>query len=191
MTTSVTQPKAKKLTRWKKVAIAVPLLWAGLISAARAVELDVGVVQRFGEEADDEVVLKAVDGDRLTISFRDPKSPNQMRNLITDAIKLTVKSEPLPEPKLREIVILGTFRSFETAEEAANRWRSRGIAVEIAQPSNRWQVWGDRDTYDDPLARRMLLESIQQIQDNTNNSEDSVALDSRMVRSRPDRKSVV
>ncbi|MEM6503299.1 MAG: SpoIID/LytB domain-containing protein [Cyanobacteria bacterium P01_C01_bin.89] len=185
MTTSVTQPKAKKLTRWKKVAIAVPLLWAGLISAARAVELDVGVVQRFGGEADDEVVLKAVDGDRLTISFRDPKSPNQMRNLITDAIKLTVKSEPLPEPKLREIVILGTFRSFETAEEAANRWRSRGIAVEIAQPSNRWQVWGDRDTYDDPLARRMLLESIQQIQDNTNNSEDSVALDSRMVRSRP------
>ncbi|MEM9246757.1 MAG: SpoIID/LytB domain-containing protein, partial [Cyanobacteria bacterium P01_F01_bin.153] len=152
---------------------------------ARAVELDVGVVQRFGEEATDTVTLKAVEGDRLTISFQDSKAPNEIRNLITDAIKLTVKSQPLPEPKLREIVVLGTFRSFETAEEAANRWRSRGIAVEIAQPSNRWQVWGDRDTYDDPLARRLLMESVQQIQESTGNSEDSVVLDSRMVRSRP------
>ena len=154
---------------------------------SKPVELDVGVVQRFGSEPDDTVTLKAAEGDRLTISFQDPQDPNQRRNLITDVIELTVKSEPLPEPKLREIVVLGTFRSFETAEEAADRWRSRGIAVEIAQPSNRWQVWADRDTYDDPLARRMLLDSIQQAQQetgSTGNTEDSVVLDSRMVRSR-------
>ncbi len=135
MTTSVTQLKPKKLIRWTTVAIAVPLLWAGLAAIARAVELDVGVVQRFGEKPDDTVMLKAVEGDRLTISFQDSKAPNQMRNLITDAIKLTVKFQPLPEPKLREIVVLGTFRSFETAEEAANQWLRRGSAVEFAQPS--------------------------------------------------------
>ncbi|MEM1425530.1 MAG: amidase, partial [Cyanobacteria bacterium P01_H01_bin.130] len=135
------------------VPIAIPMAVFGgsaIARAAQPVTLDVGVVQRFGEEATDTVTVKAVKGDRLTVRFQDPQAPGQTRNLITDALQLTVRSQPLPEPELREIVVLGTFRSFETAEEAANRWRDRGIQVEIAQPSNRWQVWGDRRTYSDP-----------------------------------------
>ncbi len=177
---------ASKMALTMPLAIPLAVLGSGAIArAAQPVTLDVGVVQRFGEESTDKVTVKAVKGDRLTVRFQDPQAPDQTRNLITDALTLTVRSQPLPEPELREIVVLGTFRSFETAEEAANRWRDHGIQVEIAQPSNRWQVWGDRQTYSDPLSRRLLLESVQQAQSETENSEESAALDSRMERSRP------
>ena len=70
--------------------------------------------------------------------------------------------QALPKPVIEEVVVLGTYRTFETAEDSANKWRSQGIEVEIAQPE-RWQVWAKRDVYNTPLLRRLLFQGIQTI----------------------------
>ncbi len=70
--------------------------------------------------------------------------------------------QALPQPAVEEVVILGTYRTFETAEDSAQNWRSQGIEVEIAQPE-RWQVWAKRDVYSTPLLRRLLFQSVQTI----------------------------
>jgi SpoIID/LytB domain protein len=57
-------------------------------------------------------------------------------------------------------VVLSTHRSFETAEDTAEKWRQRGIDVEIAQPE-RWQVWAKREVYNTFLLRYLLLQSLQ------------------------------
>ena len=62
--------------------------------------------------------------------------------------------------KIQEVLVLGTYRTFETAEDSANNWRSRGIEVEIAQPE-RWQVWAKRDVYNTPLLRRWLFQDVE------------------------------
>lgn len=62
---------------------------------------------------------------------------------------------------LEEQVVLSTHRSFENAEQEAREWRDRGIEVEIAQPSDIWQVWAHRDVYQTPLLRRLLIETLE------------------------------
>lgn len=120
--------------------------------------LDVGIVQRFGDDADDEIILEALSGDRLTIRFEGGNL--QPQELKASAVKLDVVMQPLPEPQVNERVVLSTHRSFESAEDSANRWRSQGIEVEIAQPG-RWQVWAKRDVYKTPLLRRLLFQNLQ------------------------------
>ncbi|MDW8202974.1 MAG: amidase, partial [Cyanobacteriota bacterium SKYGB_h_bin112] len=105
------------------------------------VTLKVGVVQRFGTRPSDRLFIRALPGDALVLRFQ---TGNQPQTLTTPNLVVDVVSQPLPEPQLEERVIFGTYRSFETAEDTANRWRSQGIAVELAQP-NRWQVWAKRD----------------------------------------------
>ncbi|MGA9382034.1 MAG: SpoIID/LytB domain-containing protein, partial [Phormidium sp.] len=123
------------------------------------VELQVGIVQRFGEDPKDLMTLEATEGDRLTLRFL--AGNMKPSTLAVDKIQLGIAMQPLPQPILEERVVLSNHPNFETAEDAANNWRSKGIQVEIAQPTNRWQVWAKRDVYSTPLVRRLLLQTIQ------------------------------
>ncbi|WP_414563291.1 MULTISPECIES: SpoIID/LytB domain-containing protein [unclassified Anabaena] len=121
-------------------------------------ELRVGVVQRLGENPQYQMQLEPTTGDRLTLKFT---AGNQQKTLVTqNPIKLETVMQPLAKPEVEEVVVLGTYRTFETAENSAEKWRSQGIQVEIAQPE-RWQVWAKRDVYNTPLLRRLLFQSVQ------------------------------
>ncbi|HLO50958.1 MAG TPA: SpoIID/LytB domain-containing protein [Kamptonema sp.] len=120
-------------------------------------DIKIGVVQRFGTKPTDKLTLKATPGSSLTLRYQTPKG---IETTNTASVKLEVAMKPLPAPVVDERVILSAHRSFESAEDSANQWRSKGIEVEIAQPE-RWQVWAKRDVYKTPLLRRLLLESLQ------------------------------
>nr|WP_241735257.1 SpoIID/LytB domain-containing protein [Cyanobacterium stanieri] len=127
-----------------------------------AVELQVGIIQRFGEETEDKLTISSTEGDNLNLRFReqDNDGNTSIRNLTTNQVTLTISPKTLEQPKIEEKVILGDHATFETAEDDANRWRNLGIEVEITQPG-RWQVWAKRDVYNTPLLKRLLLQSIQ------------------------------
>ena len=120
--------------------------------------LDIGVVQRFGSDAQDAMTLKPEAGDRLTLQLKDGEQEQTVTT--TGEVKVDVAMQPLPEPKVTERVVLSTHRSFESAEDSATQWRSQGLEVEIAQP-RQWQVWAKRDTYGTPLLRRLLMQNLQ------------------------------
>ncbi|HEY9664563.1 MAG TPA: SpoIID/LytB domain-containing protein, partial [Allocoleopsis sp.] len=146
--------------------MSVLLVAAGYVTvakpaAAQAVPnppLDVGVVQRFGSEPTNEVVLKPQSGDRLTLKF---KAQEQEQSITTTGdVTLKIDMKPVPEPKITEQVVLSTHRSFESAEDSATQWKTKGIEVEVAQPKQ-WQVWARRETYKTPLLRRLLMQNLQ------------------------------
>jgi SpoIID/LytB domain protein len=124
---------------------------------AADVTLQVGIVQRFGDKAKDVMTLKAAPGDRITLKFSTNGKP---QTLTTSDLKLETVMQPLSQAQVEERVVFSTHRSFETAEDQAQQWRSQGIEVELAQP-DRWQVWAKRETYNTPLLRRLLLQSLQ------------------------------
>ena len=122
------------------------------------VELKIGIVQRFGATPTAKVHLTPNQGDRLQLKWT---VGNQPQTLVTaNPVQLETVMETLPQPKIQEVVVLGDFPTFETAEDSSRHWRSQGIEVEIAQPE-RWQVWAKRDVYSTPLVRRLFLQSIQ------------------------------
>jgi SpoIID/LytB domain protein len=125
---------------------------------ARDVELQVGIIQRFGEKPKDTMSISAVPGDRLTVKVA--KSDGSIQTLTTDSIQMETIMQPLSQPRVEEKVILSEHRSFETAEEVAQQWRIQGIEVEIAQP-DRWQVWAKRSVYKTPAVRGLLMESLK------------------------------
>lgn len=130
---------------------------SGPHSKTKDVTLRVGIIQRFGEKPITKLQLEPTKGDRLRLKF---KIGNREQILVTqNPLKLETVMQALPEPKLNEVVVLGTYRTFETAEDSAKSWRQRGIEVEIAQP-DRWQVWAKRDVYSTPLLRRLLFQSL-------------------------------
>ncbi|VXD20466.1 SpoIID/LytB domain-containing protein [Planktothrix paucivesiculata] len=120
-------------------------------------KLNIGVVQHFGEKPTDQLILKAQPGDHLTLKFPTPEGEKQLH---TETVILKMGVEPLPEPEVSERVVLSTHRSYENAEEDAEKWRSLGLEVELAQP-DRWQVWAKRSVYHTPLLRRWLIDSLQ------------------------------
>ncbi|WP_431708696.1 SpoIID/LytB domain-containing protein [Geminocystis sp. CENA526] len=124
-----------------------------------AVDLKVGIVQRFGDKLDDEISLKSTQGDSLTIKFIDTATQEE-KNLTTKELKLSIEPQSLPNKLIEERLILGDYGTFETAEDSAKGWQSLGIDVEITQPG-RWQVWAKRSTYTTPLLKRLLLSGIQ------------------------------
>ncbi len=128
------------------------------VSKNRDVELQIGIVQRFGAKPTAKIELAPTKGDHLTLKFA---VGSQQQTLVTyKPVELTTVMQTLTQPVVQEVLVLGDFRTFETAEDSANRWRSQGIEVEIAQPE-RWQVWAKRDVYSSPLIRRLLLQSIE------------------------------
>ncbi len=157
--------KAKLGTRLRYLSFGTltTICWLGMIAAAPAatqgddVELKIGVVQRFGDEPTDELKLQATPGDRLNLKFK--TASLQEIQLGASNVKLAVEMQALIAPVLQERVVLSTHRSFESAEDAAKKWRTFGIEVEIAQPE-KWQVWANRKVYDSPFLRRLLLSSI-------------------------------
>lgn len=120
--------------------------------------IKVGIVQRFGSKAEDKLVIKAVQGDRLAVTM--DRADGKTDRLDQPEITIEIKTRPFTEPRLYERLVLSDHRSFESAEDSANQWRAKGIEVEIAQPAG-WQVWAKRDTYRTPLLRRLLLDDIQ------------------------------
>lgn len=137
--------------------------------------IDVGVVQRFGDEATDTMTLEALAGNRLTLEFL---TGNQEQTVEAATITIDVEMQPLPEPEVVERVVLSNHRSFESAEDSANYWRSQGIDVEIAQPEM-WQVWAKQDVYRSPLLRRLLLHNLQA------NGAKTAFIDTQTVRAEP------
>lgn len=143
--------------------------------AATDVDLEVGIVQRFGDEPIDEkdeivneINLSSTAGDWLTVQWEtdrekasfDPSDSKTIPSVKTKNIKLQIKQQVLAEPILSEKVVLGSHATFETAENDANFWRDLGIEVEIVQPG-RWEVWAKRDIYSTPLVRRWLLDNLK------------------------------
>ncbi|MDZ8187645.1 MAG: SpoIID/LytB domain-containing protein [Nostoc sp. ChiSLP02] len=131
---------------------------SGPESNIQDVELKIGIVQRFGAQATAKLQLEPTKGDRLKLKFQ---TGNKQQIVVTNKpVKLETVMQALPQSEVEEVVVLGTYRTFETAEDSAKKWRSQGIEVEIAQPE-RWQVWAKRDVYSTPLLRRLLLQNIQ------------------------------
>ncbi|MGD1897439.1 MAG: SpoIID/LytB domain-containing protein [Phormidesmis sp.] len=127
-------------------------------SASRNPEIKVGIVQRFGDEKNDNITLGPLAGDQLTVSF---KTGDQTQTITTNRLQIDITMEPLEVPQLQEWVVLSTHRSFESAEASAKRWQEAGIDAEIAQP-NAWQVWAKREDYSVPLLRRLLVENLHE-----------------------------
>lgn len=156
------QPRRRGWIRHCQVSVMAFCL-LGLTGVGRAAinsanpTLKIGIVQRFGSQPTDRLSLEATPGDRLTLHF---KTHNQLETLTTPSVQLEVKSQPLAQPRIEERVVLGTYRSFESAEANAASWRNQGIEVEVAQPE-RWQVWAKRSRYNNLLLRRLLLYSLQ------------------------------
>ncbi|WP_159783421.1 SpoIID/LytB domain-containing protein [Sodalinema gerasimenkoae] len=147
----------KGLTR----VLLTSLVWLSGAAATLAADftIDVGVVQRFGEQPSDRLVLRDGGGGTLTVTFEGGDGTPQTQQL--EDLTLELVTQPLSEPVLEERVVLSTHRSFENAEQEARDWRDRGIEVEIAQPSDIWQVWAHRDVYQTPLLRRLLIETLE------------------------------
>lgn len=124
--------------------------------ANQEIELKIGIVQRFGDDNKEILELTPTKGDRLRLTFPVDKGTRTVET--TKPVRLEVTMQNLPQPQLAEWVVLGTYRTYETAEDSARQWRKRGIEVEIAQPE-RWEVWAKRDIYNTPLLRRFLLDS--------------------------------
>ena len=143
--------------------------------AAQNPIIEVGIVQRFGEDQQDTLSIEALSGDQLILNF---ETQGQPQTITTTTVVLGITPEPLPEPELQERVVLSTHRSFESAEYSARQWRERGIEAEIAQPGG-WEIWAERGTYNTPLLRRLLLKNLE------NQGFTQVFIDSRVVGHHP------
>lgn len=132
---------------------------------AKEIDLQVGIVQRLGDEPVDEkeqpineLKISSTEGDLLTLTFLGREGSSQ--TLQTDSVLVQVQKKTVSKPVLSERLVLSSHATFETAEDSANSWKALGIEVEITQPG-RWQVWAKRDVYRTPLTRRWLLHSLQ------------------------------
>ncbi|MDB9312622.1 SpoIID/LytB domain-containing protein [Spirulina sp. CS-785/01] len=144
--------------------------------AQAEVELDVGVVQRFGDETSDTLTLTPPSGQRLTVTFTG--GDGEPETLTTSSLTLEINQKPHNEPLLQEWVVLSDHATFETAEDSAKRWEERGIETEVTQPG-RWQVWAKRDVYATPTLRRKLVETLE------SEGETGVYLQSEVLESSP------
>lgn len=153
------------------ITLSLGLGWAGAIQAAQNPVIQVGIVQRFGEELQDRLVIEALPGEQLTLRF---DTNGQAQTVTTTRVVLGLTPTPLPEATLQERVVLSNHRSFESAEYSAHQWRQRGIEPEIAQPGG-WEIWANREAYDSPLVRRLLVQNLKE------KGFNEVHLDSRVL----------
>ncbi len=153
------------------LAVALVGWGASPVAAVSNPNLQVGIVQRFGEALQDQIRLEALPGEQLTLSFT---TAGQAQTVTTTQVVLGLTPEALPEATLQERVVLSNHRSFESAEYSAHTWRQRGIEPEIAQPGG-WEVWANRAAYNTPLVRRLLVKNLQ------DQGFTEVHLDSRVI----------
>lgn len=165
----------RRSTRAGLVGLVISLAAAPLAAAPPNPVIQVGVVQRFGENPQAQLRLEAPAGERLNLRF---ETHGLSQTLSTAQVVLGVKAEPMATPDLRERVVLSHHRSFESAEYSAQEWRQRGIEAEIAQPGG-WEVWASRQQYNTPLLRRLLIKNLQ------DQGFGDVHLDSRVVSQMP------
>lgn len=172
-------PRSPSSARWASLlgGLALALAsWTGEPGqAAQNPIIEVGVVQRFGENQPDILTIEALSGDQLTLNF---DTQGQPQTVTTSKVVLGTVPSPLGQTELRERVVLSTHRSFESAEYSAQQWRERGIEPEIAQPGS-WEVWANRQAYNSPLVRRLLLNNLNA------QGFTEVFLDSRVVGQEP------
>lgn len=153
------------------ITLSLGLGWGSAMQAAQNPVIQVGIVQRFGEELQDRLVIEAMPGEQLTLRF---ETNGQPQTVTTTQVVLGLTPTALPEVTLQERVVLSNHRSFESAEYSAHEWRQRGIEPEIAQPGG-WEVWANREAYDSPLVRRLLVQNLRE------NGFNEVHLDSRVL----------
>lgn len=151
----------------QKIKLAVRVGVLGVISAFavilpglgnEAFYMDVGIVQRFGEDPEDKIVLTSPDQAALQVEFEED---GEQISLETNRLTLEIENQALDKPEIRERVVLSDHATFETAESSAKTWEERGLLVEVTQPG-RWQVWAKTDIYRSPLLRRFLLASLEE-----------------------------
>ena len=78
-------------------------------SASTNPEIKVGIVQRFGEEKDDKIILAPLAGDQIRVAF---KTGGQDETITTNRLQIEVTMQPLAQATLEEWVVLSTHRSF-------------------------------------------------------------------------------
>ncbi|WP_414578488.1 SpoIID/LytB domain-containing protein [Anabaena sp. CCY 9402-a] len=157
--------RARKYSFWRfSLTVLMTFSLLGLTGASgtedkvKDLNLRIGIVQRFGQEPAAKLQLEPTKDDRLKLRFQEG---DKQRTLITsNPVQLETVMQPLSSPAIGEVLVLGTYSTYETAEDSANKWRSQGIEVEIAQP-DRWQVWAKREVYNTPLLRRLLFKTVQ------------------------------
>ncbi|NJL84002.1 MAG: SpoIID/LytB domain-containing protein, partial [Chloroflexaceae bacterium] len=151
------QPRSRLLNcGWVILVTLVNLILADGVRAE--VKLQIGIIQRFGQ-ADRPTALRLASTPGNTLTLTVPGEP-QPQSLKTEAVTLEIEAAELSQPVVSERLVLSDHSTFETAEDSAEQWRERGLAVEITQP-DRWQVWAKRAVYRTPLLRRLLLESLK------------------------------
>lgn len=171
--------RSSSSSRWLGLAGGLTLAlsgWAGSpVQAAQNPVIQVGIVQRFGENLESTLTIEALPGEQLTLSF---DTNGQAQTVTATRVVLGITPEPLPEATLKERVVLSNHRSFESAEYSAHEWRQRGIEPEIAQPGG-WEIWANREAYDSPLVRRLLVRNLKE------QGFNEVHLDSRVLGQMP------
>ena len=150
---------SRRLVQVAGIAVLGSLTWQSWVQAQTPANptLEIGIVQRFGQDDAETLVLEPLPGDQFTVEF---ETRGEAETLTTNQIVLDTALVDLAEPDLQEWVVLSTHRSFESAEDSAHQWQQQGIETEIAQPGN-WQVWAKRDIYNTPLLRRLLHQNLQ------------------------------
>ena len=134
--------------------------WSVTLPAlAKQATLQVGIVQRFGDEPQDKMTISSAEGDLLRLRLINDNG--QPQTISAKQITLQIGPQALPATQLAERVVLSDHATFETAEDSALQWQAQGLAVEIAQPE-RWEVWAKRSAYNSPLVRRWLLQSLRE-----------------------------
>jgi len=143
------------------IAMALMLFWPDILvvmaqspKTDKDIELQIGIIQKFGQESKDHLIIKSNRKQPLTIRI------NKDAPLNVSELDITIVQKKLKEPVVEEKVILGDYSTYESAEDNAKKWKARGIAAEIAQPE-RWEVWAKRSLYHTAQLRRALLKQIQ------------------------------
>jgi len=122
-------------------------LWLGM-QTVLAETLDIGIFQRFGENAD-QAVIQAVDGAQLTVRLAEGQT------ITLRQFNLQTQRLPLDQPVPWSRVVVSGHRSYEDAQAVA---QSLSLPTVVARPQ-RWQVWAlAQDTAPTPEQERLVSE---------------------------------
>ena len=88
----------------------------------------------LGSSADAEALTLTASSGNLSLKDRSG------RQWSSESVQISWRSIPLEAPLALARRVAGPFASFESAERVALRWRSLGVAADVAHPSD-WEVW--------------------------------------------------